>query len=1062
MLEVLHLTKIYKTRGGAEVRALDDVSLKLPERGMIFLLGKSGSGKSTLLNVIGGLDAPTGGEIIVKGKSSKSFSPGDFDSYRNTFIGFIFQEYNILNEFSVEDNIAIALELQGKSKDKAAISKLLEEVDLVGYAKRKPNTLSGGQKQRIAIARALIKSPEIIMADEPTGALDSTTGKQVFDTLKRLSHDKLVIVVSHDRDFAEQYADRIIELKDGKIISDVSKTEEERREISENITAIGDTLTIRNGAVLTEADFSEIKSFLKKADHDVVIAAGERDVKSFREAARITEDGGREVFENTDESTMPTRVFSPADSKFIRSRLPLRHAVKIGLSGLKTKPIRLGFTALLCTVAFIMFGILSTMLFYNSEATLRQTLLDSSVEMIALKKYYRVTEKQYEHGKLSYEYESVNETSFTDEEIRALRSSWGNSVFGVVRASSSFNTQEGSSYWKSILSGYSYLRGGHPLLKKTLAGNYPNADDEIMITSYMANTMMNCKVYDAEDGSPIKVSNISELVGKRFAIDGTSYKISGIVEVPELPEKYDELLNEGTINDYALEYQLERELSDGCYCIGFVTESTLKSISSRYGSYSPDYLFSVRTASVSFKQGDGAWEDTSTYSNGAYASYTDADKIISDIMWISGKSTVESGEALLPTTYIHGILAPYAEVAMKEADSAYSEAINSGNYRNELEEKVYTPLTPENPTDDEWMQARMTGDELINAWENGKVEPSDSRYYSIYTAWKTAFAPYERYQSAAREAREAYDTIYMLSMGEVHEYGENGEYLGSRPLTSAEKEHCLSVTKNYIDKNISSLECQMQLFSHESASAYGEKRTFRIVGFYDAGIAYQRNLVLSDGDAEELWSTQKMNIEWYTESETSYKHNSEAIYTAAYIPFDKSSNTTDALVELYADNEYDENDTRIVISSSLVDSFATVDSMISDLSKVFLWVGIVLAAFAALLLSNFISVSISQKKREIGILRAVGARGTDVFKIFFSESFFIAAVCTALSIVASVLLAGILNSEISSIIGSSLFVFGPLSLAMLVAIALVTAIVATFLPVYNAAKRKPVESIRAL
>ena len=134
MLEVLHLSKIYKTKGGADVKALDDVSLRFPEKGMVFLLGKSGSGKSTLLNVCGGLDDPSSGEIIVKGRSSKNFSQSDFDSYRNTFIGFIFQEYNILNEFTVEDNIALALELQGKSKDKEAVAKLLEDVDLTGYA----------------------------------------------------------------------------------------------------------------------------------------------------------------------------------------------------------------------------------------------------------------------------------------------------------------------------------------------------------------------------------------------------------------------------------------------------------------------------------------------------------------------------------------------------------------------------------------------------------------------------------------------------------------------------------------------------------------------------------------------------------------------------------------------------------------------------------------------------------------------------------------------------------------------------------------------------------------
>ena len=225
MLEVKNLKKVYKTKNDVVTDALDGVSIQFPEKGLVFLLGKSGSGKSTLLNVCGGLDAPTEGEIIVKGRSSKDFTQSDFDSYRNTFVGFIFQEYNILDEFSVEDNIALALELQGKPKDKEAIDKLLKDVDLDGFAKRKPNTLSGGQKQRIAIARALIKSPEIIMADEPTGALDSATGKQVFETLKKLSRDKLIVVVSHDRDFAEEYGDRIIELKDGKILSDVTKTE---------------------------------------------------------------------------------------------------------------------------------------------------------------------------------------------------------------------------------------------------------------------------------------------------------------------------------------------------------------------------------------------------------------------------------------------------------------------------------------------------------------------------------------------------------------------------------------------------------------------------------------------------------------------------------------------------------------------------------------------------------------------------------------------------------------------------------------------------------------------
>lgn len=223
MIEIKNIVKTYRPKKGGTVKALDNVSLKFPEKGLVFVLGKSGSGKSTLLNIMGGLDTADSGEIIIKGKSSNDFSTGDFDSYRNTYLGFIFQEYNILEDFNVGANIALALKLQGEKATDDKINEILKEVGLSGYGKRKPNELSGGQKQRVAIARALVKNPEIIMADEPTGALDSNTGIQVFDTLKKLSRDKLVIVVSHDREFAEEYGDRVIELKDGAVISDIEK-----------------------------------------------------------------------------------------------------------------------------------------------------------------------------------------------------------------------------------------------------------------------------------------------------------------------------------------------------------------------------------------------------------------------------------------------------------------------------------------------------------------------------------------------------------------------------------------------------------------------------------------------------------------------------------------------------------------------------------------------------------------------------------------------------------------------------------------------------------------------
>ena len=236
MLEVTNLSKTYRGKGTEDVQALKGVNFTLPDTGMVFILGKSGSGKSTLLNLLGGLDAPDEGEIALDGKSSSGFgerdwdeggldapdegeialdgksSSGfgerDWDEYRNRCVGFVFQEYNLLPEFSVRDNIGIALELQKKAVDAERIGSILREVGLGGLEKRRPTQLSGGQKQRVAIARALIKEPKIILADEPTGAL------------KELSKEKLVIVVSHDAEFAHTFGDRILEIADGTIVRD--------------------------------------------------------------------------------------------------------------------------------------------------------------------------------------------------------------------------------------------------------------------------------------------------------------------------------------------------------------------------------------------------------------------------------------------------------------------------------------------------------------------------------------------------------------------------------------------------------------------------------------------------------------------------------------------------------------------------------------------------------------------------------------------------------------------------------------------------------------------------
>ncbi len=219
MIVISGLKKIYGS-GRTQTAALDGVSLALPDRGMVFVLGKSGCGKTTLLNMLGAMDTFEGGEITVDGRALSGLTRRERDAYRNTYVGFVFQEYNLIEDFTVGQNIAVAQELQRKKPDGAQISALLERLEIGGLEERRITELSGGQRQRVAIVRALIKQPRLLLCDEPTGALDSASGESLMRLLKSVSGQRLVVVVTHDRDFAARFGDRVIELKDGKVVAD--------------------------------------------------------------------------------------------------------------------------------------------------------------------------------------------------------------------------------------------------------------------------------------------------------------------------------------------------------------------------------------------------------------------------------------------------------------------------------------------------------------------------------------------------------------------------------------------------------------------------------------------------------------------------------------------------------------------------------------------------------------------------------------------------------------------------------------------------------------------------
>ncbi|MDE6584136.1 MAG: hypothetical protein K2K15_01915, partial [Anaeroplasmataceae bacterium] len=312
-------------------------------------------------------------------------------------------------------------------------------------------------------------------------ALDSKTGQQVFDTLKKLSQDKLVIIISHDRDFAEQYADRIIELKDGKVISDQTRSAEE--EGAKNVRYFGtDTVCVTNGAEITDDDLQSIKKFLKRSGGSAVISTSRAQIAQMKED-RLEMNIG--AFENIKEQPKSKEY---EKQKLIRSHLPARHAVKMGANSLKSKPVRLLFTIFLSTMAFILFGLASTLMLFDGENTTIQTFVDAEDEYMILSKGYYGKYTYYINDTIEYQEDSESkiETKYTIEEFNKLASKYpGAMAIGELygRIESIRLGQYGAQYYSDYVRKAILVNDSIEMV----AGVQPTAKDEIAISEYIYN-----------------------------------------------------------------------------------------------------------------------------------------------------------------------------------------------------------------------------------------------------------------------------------------------------------------------------------------------------------------------------------------------------------------------------------------------------------------------------------------------------------------------------------------------------------------------------------------------
>ena len=323
MIEIKNLSKLYSSKNGVDCLALDNLSFVLPNSGMVFITGKSGSGKSTFLNILGGLDSATSGSITIDGNEITSFNESDLENYRNTYLGFIFQEFFLIDSLTVFENVKLALDLLGLNDD-SKVYKTIERVGLKGFENKYPRQLSGGEKQRVAIARAIVKEPKLLLADELTGNLDDENSKIVLDILQELSKELLVIVVSHNNDDANYYATRKIELSDGKIINDVERT------YSIDTPLVTDKyINMPYHRKLTNDEVNQVNTLLPKGGYEF----------------RQLQDG----FTKTKEVSLESN-----DVSFVSSKLSLKNTVKYGFKFSKGNILNSITTLVLFTILLVL------------------------------------------------------------------------------------------------------------------------------------------------------------------------------------------------------------------------------------------------------------------------------------------------------------------------------------------------------------------------------------------------------------------------------------------------------------------------------------------------------------------------------------------------------------------------------------------------------------------------------------------------------------------------------------------------------------------------------------
>lgn len=1052
MLEIKKITKIYQTEGFKQT-ALNKVSVNFRKSEFAAILGPSGSGKTTFLNIIGGLDKYTSGDLIINNVSTKNYSDRQWDSYRNHRVGFVFQSYNLINHQTILKNVELALTLSGISKDqrKERAINALKDVGLEKHMNKKPNQLSGGQMQRVAIARALVNNPEIILADEPTGALDSETSVQIMKILKDISKEKLVIMVTHNPDLAKEYASRIINIKDGEITSD-SNPFDGKDDLKEDET---NKTSKTKMSFLTALSLSFNNLMTKKGRTILVSVAGSIGIIGIALILAVS-TGFQNYVDSIQEETLTSYPLTiMQESSDITS-------VLLSMRTGEKKDIKEGSV---------------------EEAQYITSMLSniSANDLKSFKKYLNDNYKEVKSdlSNVSYNY-SINPNIYTIDAVNKLAklnpSNLFDSMMGQNTLMQSYSSM--ASIFSKMVDNVSEIESDYEMLK----GRWPEKYDEMIIVLSEKSSISDLLVYslglrDTEElttmvtkimsGEGVKVENEPKTftyddlmnLDLRLIMPSDTYKYNSKYDVYEdmsTDEKYMEDLykkatklkivgivspKEGTTTmalnpgvnytssliDYIIEYSKE-------------TEVVKKQLAKPEIDVLSGKRFDAKTNNFNFEFKDLVKVDNKKLQSAFNISISQSDlekqtkKYMEEVSNTITTDTTPANEAfskVLETLANNLMNSITTEFRLNDIQNIINNLLNTeetNNYLKELETKFVIPS------------------ETFKTTYKGLLEGLLTSYITAYNTYMKTINPefvIDESNPSAIITEELKTTVI-------------DSYLKSAPIIKTSDTMAKVMTETTMKKKILSKIGELTSnISKSFASSFNVDQD-KIASAFTLNFSKDELARVVNSMMNKKESTQRTNLILL-----GYQDKEEPTYISFYFNSFEGKEHFLSFIDTYnksvdEDKEINYSDTTGILMSSV----KTIVNAVSYVLIAFVSISLVVSS---IMIGVITYISVYERTKEIGILRAIGASKGNISSIFNAETFIIGFLSGMFGIGISYSLIPIINTILHKYTGNI-----PLSATLnldhagiLIVLSIILTLIGGLIPASSASKKDPVEALRS-